>query len=320
MRAVALLGTRTAIVAVLVALAAPAVASAHGRSPTVALDFRLQLDAATLALPGIHVRVLDGDRSFELTVTGGHRVIVRGLLHEPVLRFGPDGVWANAASPTAAADKLVPKKSIGWVRVSSGTTYAWHDHRLAPPPDSRPGRAGTFSIPITVDGRPAAIAGTFWRVRSPSAWPWLAGALAFAVAVAAAAAFRRGWRAYLTVGLGILAGLGALVAVTTFAARDAPNGRVAWLQIGAGIVVGVVLAVVLVVLHGGRRVHAAGVVGGVAAVASIGSLPVFWHGVVISALPATSARLVCGIAFVGGAAAAALSFLPDFDDVHRVRR
>jgi hypothetical protein len=175
-------------------------------------------------------------------------------------------------------------------------------------------------IPITVDGRPATIGGTFWRVPSPAAWPWLVGALAFAGAIAAAAVFRRGWRAYLTVGLGTAAGLGALVAVTTFAAKDAPNGRIAWLQIAAGVLVGLVLAAVLVVLHGGRRVHAAGVVGAIAAAASIGSLPVFWHGVVISALPATSARFVCGLAFVGGAAAAALSFLPDFDEVRQVRR
>ena len=311
---------RFVIVASLAVLALPAQAAAHGRSPTVALDFRLQLDAASESIPGVHVHVLDGDRSLELSVTGDHQVVVRGLLREPVLRIGPNGVWVNAASPTAAADRLVSKRGSDWVRLSSGRSIAWHDHRLAPPPASRPGRAGTFVVPISVDGRPATIGGTFWRVRSPAAWPWLSGALAFAAAVAAAAAFRRGWRAYLTVGLGTAAGLGALVAVTTFAAKDAPNGRIAWLQIAAGVLVGLVLAAVLVVLHGGRRVHAAGVVGAIAAAASIGSLPVFWHGVVISALPATPARFACGLALVGGAAAAALSFLPDFDEVRHVRR
>ena len=65
-------------------------------------------------------------------------------------------------------------------------------------------------------------------------------------------------------------------------------------------------------------VHAAGVVGAVAAAVSLSSLPVFWHGVVISALPATLARAVCALAIVGGAAAAALSFLPDFDEPVRV--
>jgi hypothetical protein len=312
------LGAVLVMIAGLAALALPAGAAAHGRAPTVALDYRLRLNAKTI--PGVHVRVLDGDRSLQLSVAGGRRVIVRGLLREPVLRIGPDGVWVNASSPTAAADRLVSKRGSGWVRVSGGSSIAWHDHRLAPPPASRPGVAGRFSIPISVDGRSEAIVGTFWRVRRPSAWPWLAGAAALAAAIAAAAGLCRGWCAYLTVGLGTAAGVGALVAVTTFAARDAPSGRVAWLQIGGGVVVGGVLAALLVVLHGRRRVHAAGIVGGIAAAASIGSLPVFWHGVVISALPATPARLVCGIALVGGAAAAALSFLPDFDEIGPHRR
>ena len=79
-----------------------------------------------------------------------------------------------------------------------------------------------------------------------------------------------------------------------FEVEAAPNGRVAWLQIGGGIAVAAVLAALLVVLQGRRRVHAAGIVGGIAAAASLGSLPVFWHGVVISAIPATTARLACG--------------------------
>jgi hypothetical protein len=303
-------------VAALVALALPAQAAAHGRSPMVALDYRLHV---TTAAPGVHVRVLDGDRSLELSVSGGRRVVVHGLLDEPVLRIGPGGVLVNAASPTATADRIVPRRGTGWLLVSRGSSISWHDHRLAPPPASRPGFAGRFSIPITDNGRAARIVGTFWRVPRPAIWPWLAGAAALAAAAAAAAALRRGWRSYLTIGLGTAAGIGALLAVTTFAARDAPNGRVAWLQIGGGIVVGVVLASLLVFLHGRRRVHAAGVVGGIAAAASLGSLPVFWHGVVISALPPTPARLACGLALVGGATAAALSFLPDFDDAPRRR-
>ena len=76
----------------------------------------------------------------------------------------------------------------------------------------------------------------------------------------------------------------------------------------------------LVYLRGIRRVHAAGVVGAIAAAVSISSLPVFWHGVVISALPATGARLACALALVCGAAAAALSFLPELDEPVRRRR
>jgi hypothetical protein len=317
---------RPLVVACLAALALPAQASAHGRAPTVALDYRVLLAAGVDHLPGVRVRVLDGDRSLQLSVDRGRHVLVEGYLREPLLRIGPGGVWVNAGSPTAAADRLVSGPGAGWKRIASGRTVAWHDHRLSPPPVTRPGPVGHFAIPIRVDGRGAVIAGTFWRVARPAKWPWAAAAAALLAAIAAVAAFRPRWRAALAVGVGAAAGLGALAAVTTFAWRDAPDGRVAWLQIGTGVAIAVALATVLVLLRGRRRVHAAGIVGGIAAAATLGSLPVFWHGVVISALPATGARLACGLALVGGVAAVVLSFLPDFDEPgarrpqHPVRR
>jgi hypothetical protein len=305
--------------AVLAALALPAGAAAHGRAATVALDYRLQLARAATAIPGVHARILDGDRSLELRVDPGHVVVVKGLLNEPVIRIDGAGTWVNAASATALADKLVAKAGAGWEHIGTGRAYAWHDHRLAPPPATRPGLAGRFVIPITVDGHGSAIAGTFWRSARPAPWPWLAGAIALVGAVVLLAR-RSPWRPALTIGLGAGAGLAALVAVTTFAVRDAPTGRTAWLQVAAGFVIGIVLVGLLIRLHGRRRAHAAGVVGAIAAAASIGSLSVFWHGVVISALPANLARLACGLALVGGAAAAALSFLPDFDEPRRIAR
>ncbi len=102
--------------------------------------------------------------------------------------------------------------------------------------------------------------------------------------------------------------------MTTFAVRDAPTGGVAWLQIVTALLVAVVLAALLVRLHGRSRVHAAGVVGAIAAAVSLSSTPVFWHGVVISALPAAGARAACAFALVAGVAAACLSFLRDFDE------
>ena len=62
-----------------------------------------------------------------------------------------------------------------------------------------------------------------------------------------------------------------------------------------------------------ENAQAAGVTGAVAAAVTLASLPVFWHGVVISALPADVVRAACGLALVGGASAAALSLLPEFD-------
>jgi hypothetical protein len=299
-------------------LVLPAQAAAHGRSATVALDYRLQLDAATRALPDLSVRILDGDRSLELDAAAGVRVVVRGTLDEPMLRIDAAGVSVNANSPTATLDGLVSTDKHGWVHLKGGRSIAWHDHRLAPPPASRPGPAGQFSIPVEIDGRRAALAGTFVRVARPTVWPWPTGAAVLAAGIFAALR-RREWRGPLTLGLGVAAGVAALLEVTTFAVRDAPTGGVAWLQVGTGIGVAVVLGGLLLRLRGRPRVHAAGVVGAVAAVVSLGSTPVFWHGVVISALPGALARAVCGLAIVLGAAAAALSFLPDFDEPVRVR-
>jgi hypothetical protein len=72
--------------------------------------------------------------------------------------------------------------------------------------------------------------------------------------------------------------------VTTFAVQAAPTGGVAWLQLVSGLVVAARSADVAY-LRGRRRVHAAGVIGVIAATVNIGALPVFWHGVVVSALP-----------------------------------
>jgi hypothetical protein len=120
--------------------------------------------------------------------------------------------------------------------------------------------------------------------------------------------------------LGVLAGLAALAAVIAFALRSSPSGGVAWLQLGFAIAIAAALGGLLAYLRGRRRAHTAAVVGVVAAAVSLGSLPVFWHGVVISALPGPAVRLACGLALVCGAAAAALSFLPELDEPRRARR
>jgi hypothetical protein len=289
--------------AALAGLAAPAEASAHGRGPAVALDYRLRLAAAPA---GLRVRILDGDRSLEARVEPGTQALVRGYLHEPMLRFDSRGVFANASSPTAQSDRLVAAGS-GWVRVAGGRSFAWHEHRLTPS-----GTRGTFAIPVQVGGRRGVIAGSFVRVPRPALWPWLLGGAALAAAVWAASARRR-LRLPVALGLGVAAGGAALAVAIAFALRDRPGGGAGWLQIGAAAAVALVLGVPLLTLRGRRRAQAAGVAGAVAAAVTIASLPVFWHGVVISALPADIVRAACGLALLGGAAAAAMSLLPEFD-------
>jgi hypothetical protein len=285
------------------ALAAPAGASAHARTPTVALDYRVALDAATRSLPGVSVGVLDGDRALRIGVRTA-TVTVLGDLGEPMLRIGARGAFANRASPTAVAARLVASGH-GWERVG-GSTFAWHDHRLAPPPyGRRTGAVARLRIPVVVDGRRATIAGDFVRYRRPDSWPWL-----LAGAAGAAAAVALGWlaprrRHVLSVALGAGAGIAAVASLASFNAADSPTGRVAWVEVVLAAVVAAAALVAIVRSRGERRTTVAGLIGAAAAATTLGSLGVFRHAIVIAALPADVARTLCVVALAGGVAAAA---------------
>jgi hypothetical protein len=280
---------RAALVMVVFAcLVGASPAGAHSRAPAVALDYRLEL--ATEVPSGVHAEVVDGDRALRLRVDPPHRVVVRGLLGEPALRFAPDGVWANRASPTADADKLVRRGS-GWERLTTSHTLLWHDHRLAPPASLRPGKSAGWSLPLVVDGRAEKLEGTFTRVARPPLWPWLA------------------------------AGLVALVAVSAFA-RAAPRRRPAtastgdaitrsaqWIEVASAALLAVLAAAALLFGNRSLRTWTAMVVGVVASAVALGSLGVFRHGVVVSSLPAVLARLATAVALFGGAAAVVLAVL-----------
>jgi hypothetical protein len=296
--------SRLLLGASLAALALPGSAIAHGRNPVLAIDYRLALARQTLALPGVRVGLVDGDRALRVSVAPGIDLLVRGELGEPLLRIDRRGVFVDASSPTATSDGLVSPRLRGWVRVCGGDSVVWHDHRLVPPPRATPGADGGFTIPVLLDGRPASIAGSFYRVGRPPLLPWLlaAGALAAAIALTA-----RRLGGALTVALGLAGGLAALAAVASFAAPV--GGAGAWLEFAAALALGAVLAALLLRRHGRARARVAGVVGGLAAVVSLGALSVFRHGVVVSALPAPLTRLACGLALECGLAAAALSLL-----------
>jgi hypothetical protein len=163
------------------------------------------------------------------------------------------------------------------------------------------GPHGRFRIPIVANGRPAV---NRWDL-SPCAKaraPCLGIAIAFLAAVTVAASRRR-LRGLVGVGLGVLAGLAALAVTVGFALRDQTKGGTDWHTIGIAVLVALALTVLLVRATGQRRVQVAGLAGVLAAAAMITALPIFWHGVVISALPATSARLACALALLAGASA-----------------
>ncbi len=293
-------------IVVLACLVAPGRAAAHSRAPTVALDYRLELSRATL--PGVHAQVVDGDRALRVRVEPPHRLLVLGLLGEPLLRFGPGGVWVNRASPSADADRLTRRGS-GWLRLTSKHALLWHDHRLAPPAGLRSGARVDWSLPIVLDGRSTQLSGTFTRVARPPLWPWLVAGLAAsaALAVLAHAAPRR--RAELAAGVAGVAAAGALAATAAFATGDAIGRRAQWIEVGSAALLALLAAAALLLGDRSLRTWAAMVVGVVAAALGLGSLSVFWHGVVISSLPASLARLATAVAFLGGAAAVVLATL-----------
>ena len=286
----------------LAALLLPSVAAAHGRAATVALDYTLPLDSGVARLAGVRASVLDGDRSLHLSVPVHERVVVLGDLGEPMLRVA-DGVWVNQSSPTAQANRLVSHPAKGWKLVAGGREFTWHEHRLAPPPfvAGSYGRVARWNVPLVVGGRRAAIGELHFLVLPrPSFWPSAAGA-AVVVGLAAVAMRRQArLRRAMTIAAGCLAGIAGLTAQTAFSLRDAPSSRIAWVLVGAVFAIAAIAAGSLAVTRGARRAYLAGMIGVCVAVLCLSWLGVFFHGAVISVLPAQSTRLVCSVAFTAG--------------------
>ena len=171
---------------------------------------------------------------------------------------------------------------------------------------------GRWTIPLRVDGRRDRLTGELVRVEAPSPWPWLALGLPF-VAVTAVALRRRRALPRAAVVLGVLAGAATIVTAAVFAfASNASQGR--WIEAGNETVFA--LVGLAVVVRGSRsgRVIAAGALGLLALAVGLTKVPVFLHGVVLSALPATPARAVVALAIWIGAAATALGIVL-FDEV-----
>jgi len=277
-----------------VALALPATASAHSRQSTVALDYRLTLDRTPA---GIHVAILDGDRALRLDAKG--TVVVLGDLGEPMLRFA-NGVWVNERSPTAQANRLIGVAGTGWRKVANGNSFAWHEHRLAPPP-YRLGRSGAgWTIPVVVAGRREVLAGSFLRMPRPHWWLWLGGAALAVAAAAAAVRLRPRIGSAITIVAGLAAGAAALTAQTAFALRDSPRGSTSWASLAIAAVVAIVAAGLIAAGRGARRAYVAGAIGAGVAALTLSWLGVFLHGAVIAALPANPVRVLCVVALGGG--------------------
>ena len=299
-----------------VSLAAVAPAAAHGGSGPLSTDFEAHVGSFHASAPGLAARVLDGDQRLELRVAPPEVVVVLGLTGEPFLRFSPAGVEANLASPTSTSTRVIKaidavlSPRVIWRRVSRGHVLAWHEGRLRPMqvvrnPSTRPREVTTWSIPLLVDGRRTELVGTEWYSAGPSLWPWLvAGALLIAGAVLGARRLSTRMQRLLAPAL-LSVAVGALLAgwLGIFLA-----GRVTWpavliASVGAGVSALFVLAAIAA-SSGMARQGVIALIGAFTATFALPEIPVFGHGFVLSALPATVARLAVATAVVGGIATA----------------
>jgi hypothetical protein len=164
-------------------LGLPAVAAAHG--PTNPAASRWQ--ARVTGVPaGLHAQAIDGDLRLWLRADPADTVVVIDYRGAPYLRFSRAGVFVNLRSAMWYVNhipRLTPPLSLGphttphWQQVSSGHSYLWQDGRLQAlsrtvlPVGSND--AGRWSIPLTINGRPARITGRLYRWPDPSpVWFW----------------------------------------------------------------------------------------------------------------------------------------------------
>ena len=152
-------------------------AGAHTSTPGV----HNVIDGVTPAVAGVSFAV---DHSvadqLEAAVTGSATIEVMAPSGEPFLRLTRDSVEANVESvswfasesldvnPITSVAGVDPAFGPRWVKVSDGGRWAWFDPRLRPdqPADALgaggargPRRLASWAVPISADGRPAAVRG-----------------------------------------------------------------------------------------------------------------------------------------------------------------
>jgi hypothetical protein len=292
----------------------PGAAQAHG-GPTapVALNYLAVIKSAPA---GLVAKVVDGDLSMSLQVPAAVTLEVLDYQGAPYLRFTPGGVQVNTRSemyylnqPTQVPVPLHigPQSQPVWAAAGSGHSYTWHDGRLQALATVRlaPGAtfAGTWRIPVRVDGRSEALSGgLFYRAPPSIVWFW-----PIAVLLACAVALRRVGRPVLSGwvirGLSVVALLSLSLAAIALELHGRPG-----VSVFSRIFVGVALAVAVLVLSRVALARAGlpllFVIGAGALGAGFDLLPAILNGFVLVAVPTFLARvdtvlcLGCGLALI----------------------
>jgi hypothetical protein len=312
------------------ALVAPATAFAHGRGPVVAVSDQARITRIRPVDPPFSARVIDGDQGLWLRLASRRELIVLGVAGEPLLRFDGAGVYVNRYSPTAQIDQIArtaitprfdPKTPPSWKKLSSGQSYRWHDHRLhalAPLGGSGPARAlGTWTIPLRLDGKPAALTGELWYVPPPRLLLWLAIPIfVFAGSLATIRARRQRLVEHTIV---ILTATTAIALVVARAGREL-YGRpqpavVGYVSFGVGVALALFVLDRLLFRPSPTRWFVALVVGALGFAEGLSLLPTLYHGLVLAAVPASLERTCVALALGCGVATVVLSVFNGLDGV-----
>lgn len=163
-----------------------------------------------------------------------------------------------------------------------------------------------WAVPIVVDGRPSRLAGEVWRVGAPSPWPWLAVGIPFLIFTIALLLMGRPRVVRIgAVSLGVAATVALIVTESGFA-FDSYTSSGKWIEAGNASVLGVVGLAVIARGSPDAMGMAGGALGLLGLSLGLTKMPVSLHGVVLSIVPATMARLAVGLTICSGATATIL--------------
>lgn len=160
-----------------------------GRRITVSGRFRARpapqgfwrpvLLTAPEAAPGVELAIVPGPvPAITLDNGGAEPVTVIGRRGEPFLRIGPDGVFANALSPTwlqsgrapETASPTLPgrdRQAVRWTRIAAGSRYTWLEGRARCGDDCSRRAPTAWRIPLLIGRKPVVARGeTAWIAAS----------------------------------------------------------------------------------------------------------------------------------------------------------
>lgn len=324
------------VVVVLGLLVVAETAKAHaGRGG--ASDYRSSVTAVP-AEDGLTARVTNqGEYWIELRTPGDAEVVVAGYAGEPLIRLGPGGAFENSRSPSLDATwgpdgtvivDAAPGGSPEWRRIGDGRSVVWHDHRIHWGADFDPPgvaaergarqRVSGWAIPVSIDGRPARLAGEVIYEPPPAAWPWLVAIVALGAALGAVAlrgpsllarAVSRGAAiAAIAAGLALAVAEPLMVPRSALASTADTGDMPAFVQAGLWIgLTGAALTLWLKVRNNADR-EATLLIGAtwlIAGIAALGRLDYFANAVIPEPYPPAIARGLVAVALIAALPTAA---------------